>query len=115
MKKQFFFPLAVAFVFSAFCFQSCESDDEESNDFCETFDVPDCTSQDAAQACKDSDGTWYYSFNEKKYDYSTDGKNQLIKDMCPSAASINHAAIMKALDETTLQLINEAKVCAICD
>lgn len=114
MKKLISMPLGLLAVLGVLVF-GCESDSTEAT--CEKFPTPtECTAATVqASACVADDGSQYYLFNDKKYDYTETGKEALIQDMCGDVTESAKAAIMLQLSKETELLMTQIRAAALCD
>lgn len=115
MKKSIFMlPVTLLGLLSG-VFISCESDDDKKEEVCTEFAQVLCEAPEEATTCCDSDGNCYFNFLGNRYDNTPEGREQLNIAMCGELESTAKQMFKNQLKAHTMKLLNEAKVCSLCE
>jgi hypothetical protein len=106
-KKLFLLPLLLITLLSIVQY-GCETDPEE---VCEEYAACDVS----ATACCTDETNCYYKYNGITYPDTDEGLAALLEAMCPEASAVELKSIQENLNAHTLELINKARLEAICN
>ncbi|TAJ14754.1 hypothetical protein DMA11_04255 [Marinilabiliaceae bacterium JC017] len=115
MKKNIFLlPMALLGLLTC-VFTGCESDDDKKAEVCEEYSQKLCTAPEQATSCCDSDGNCHYVYQKKRYEDTPEGLEQLSIAMCGPLESAAQQTVIGKLKAHTMKMLNEAKVCSLCE